>query len=160
MTKKIQHSGEGRAVVWEWISKYGAYFYAAVFLVLLVRLEGKLEVVGWFLPVLTAFVLTAILQALIKRPRPVVTKTDYRLFVKTYSFPSMHASTSFAFAAVLSSAFLQSSLAHSWVYVVVFFLLAFCIAISRIVVGVHYFFDVIVGACFGFLLAMLMLGLQ
>lgn len=58
-----------------------------------------------------------------------------------YSFPSGHATIAFAMAGVLSA---YEPKFRAWFYV-----LAVCISLSRIVVGVHYPLDVIGGAVLG-----------
>jgi undecaprenyl-diphosphatase len=63
----------------------------------------------------------------------------------TYSFPSGHATVSFACAAVLAAALPRLR--------VPLFALAALIAFSRVYVGVHYPSDVVGGAALGILIA-------
>lgn len=59
-----------------------------------------------------------------------------------YSFPSGHATVSWALAVVLASV--------ERLYAPVWFALAFCISLSRIYLGVHFPSDVVAGALIGF----------
>ena len=85
-----------------------------------------------------------ILKPLFARPRPTPILSDY-------SFPSGHATIAFAMAVVLSS--YEPKL--KWV----FYILALCIAFSRIFVGAHYPLDVFGGAILGIIIAWLNLML-
>jgi len=105
---------------------------------------------------LTATVLsTFVLKNVFRRPRPFF-RTDYNRFQlikpiltdacpKDFSFPSGHAVSAFAAAAVLTS----FSKKRRWLY----YLIALLISYSRIYLGCHYFFDVIAGAIFGYLIS-------
>ena len=67
-----------------------------------------------------------------------------------WSFPSNHAANSFAFATVLSYFFSKHKL--------YLFLLATSIAFSRVYVGVHYPFDILFGAIFGYAISWIALS--
>jgi undecaprenyl-diphosphatase len=64
-----------------------------------------------------------------------------------YSFPSGHATTSFASATIL--AYFDKKRKY------LFFTVAFLISYSRIYLGAHYFFDIIGGALLGYIIAKL-----
>lgn len=142
---------------WETLSAKGAYLYGFVVMGLMILIDDKHRLFIWLAPVVLTALITFVLQAMIRRPRPIETKTTYKLFVHTFSFPSAHASTSFAFATSLSLVFLQSHLEFSWLFAIGFFLLAFLIASSRVVVGVHYFFDIVAGALLGIAISLFLL---
>ena len=145
---------------WEQASAKGASVYAVVMLGLLFLLRDH-RVFIWLIPVAVTAVLTVLLQAIIQRPRPRrgETKTHYKPILPTYSFPSNHAASSFAFATSLSYAFASSSLSVIWPFIMLFFFLAVVISLSRIVVGVHYCLDVLAGAMFGMSVTILLFGL-
>ena len=84
------------------------------------------------------------LKVWIERDRPAVADPDPETLVElpaTYSFPSGHATVSFACATVLALAVPRLA----WPL----FVLAGLISFSRVYVGVHYPFDVLAGAVLG-----------
>lgn len=98
---------------------------------------------------LSAFIINDLLiKYLVCRPRPYNTISGLSILVKplkSYSFPSGHANSSFAMAMALSLAFgKKGALAY---------IPAAMIAFSRCYVGVHYPSDVLVGAVVGTLAA-------
>lgn len=103
---------------------------------------------------------SALVKSLFHRPRPchvIDGKTmveSVRLLVPCgsgYSFPSSHAVNNFAFAAFLSFYY------RRWAWI--FYTYAFLIGLSRIVVGVHYPFDVAGGAIIGIVYAFIVIGI-
>jgi len=112
---------------------------------------GAYMVVGIGLPGLTA----AILKRIIGRARPLHLDELGTLSIQPISFdwtlggfPSGHATTGFAFAVVMASLF-----PRRWAWA--FYLFGMMIALSRIVVGMHYLTDVVAGAMLGTVGAML-----
>lgn len=92
----------------------------------------------------TALLVNVLLKNIFQRPRP-LPNIKYEVVNKTcpkdYSFPSGHAATAFASAAVLS----HFDKKRRWFY----YLVAFLISLSRIYLGCHYLLDVVGGAVFG-----------
>jgi len=87
---------------------------------------------------------TFFISSLVKRPRPFESehyKPIIKLFVYTNSFPSAHATIAFA----LVAAFLRDG--EVWPFMLI---AAFLVGLGRLMVGVHYLSDVLVGACIGF----------
>ena len=90
----------------------------------------------------------------IKRVRPCNAIEATHLTVKrtkSYSMPSNHAANFFALATVFSFFYRKH---RKWI-----FSIAALVAFSRVSVGVHYPFDIMIGALVGFLLAKLILYL-
>ena len=103
-----------------------------------------------FLSVLSSGIFTQLLKHIIGRPRPNVLdlKSDYDLnFFTTdshfHSFPSGHTSTIFAVALVLS--LMIPRLKY------LFFLVAAIVALSRVIVGAHFFTDIVGGIALAFI---------
>lgn len=125
-------------------AEHGAMWIAAAILLLFVK---KLRPVG--ILVLSALLLTfvsgeLIIKNLVCRPRPFYENSDLQLIVPPpsgFSFPSSHASTSFAAATVI---FMFSKKLGA-----VGFILAFLVAFSRLYLYVHYPSDVICGMILG-----------
>lgn len=97
----------------------------------------------------TAILVNYGLKNVTRRPRPIIKAGIFNEEVipcpKDFSFPSGHAATAFAAAAVL--AFFDKK--HRYFY----YSIAVFIAYSRIYLGCHYFFDVLCGALIGYLIA-------
>jgi undecaprenyl-diphosphatase len=92
------------------------------------------------------------LKELIGRLRPCKTFSDINLLVKCGSgkaFPSLHSANNFALAFILTRFFKQ----NGWI----FYTLATLIAISRVIVGVHYPIDILGGAVLGTLISLIIL---
>jgi undecaprenyl-diphosphatase len=93
---------------------------------------------------LTLLVTEGILKPLVHEPRPFVANPGARIIDErpsTYSFPSGHATSSFAAAVSLSRAWPQGTAA--W------FVLASLVSLSRVYVGVHTPLDVLGGVIIG-----------
>ncbi len=104
-----------------------------------------------------------LLKAIVRRKRPYLALEGVRALVfeapTDHSFPSGHASGSFAFASFVAYVLLRSKVtgggAWRWVLSLALLVLAAAIGLSRVVLGVHFPGDVLVGAtlggCFGVL---------
>ena len=98
-------------------------------------------------------VLVTALKTMIHRPRPYesLSITPLEMGDIFGSLPSGHASRAFLSAMVLSNFYRK--------YMVIFFLLAASIGISRVYLGAHYPLDVIIGAINGVLTGILVINL-
>ena len=104
------------------------------------------------LPILiTAWLITLVLEILVKRPRPFQTlrvKPLAKYWVPTYSFPSVHATWSFSGAVLV---FLVNPFLGWGVL-----FLATLVSLSRVYVGVHYLTDVLAGAMVGTIVSLVL----
>lgn len=109
--------------------------------------KALLEVVTTAVTVGSAWGISAVIKILTHMPRPFVsTGTSPHFFVDGYaSFPSGHATVFFALATII---YLCDKTIGACFYV-----LAFVIAIARVLVGVHYPADILVGAIIGVVVA-------
>src|SRR3989339_487046 len=146
ISAKIQSSFHCEYYFWSHLSEWGLYLYGLIIIGLLFVVDSASDVFYWVAPVVMASGFALLMQYIVKRHRPPEDKTAYHLMIKTYSFPSAHSASGFAFATALAYAFLNSSLQYAWMFVIAFYLLALYISFSRIVVGVHYFLDVLAGS--------------
>ncbi len=104
--------------------------------------KRKLKGAVWVMLVLVlVYTVTGALKISFAEPRPVLLVEGIQAFVAetTPSFPSAHASLAFASAAIIAA-----PLAYLW---------AALIALSRVVLGVHFPQDIIVGALLGYALS-------
>jgi len=121
------------------IGSYGiVWFTLAVLTAIYLRRPTAFALVG--IAYFASAAVADVLKLLVDRPRPL----DHPLVPEptTASFPSGHATTSFACAATLSSMLPRSAAP-------VLYALAAAIAYSRVYVGVHYPLDVLAGAALG-----------
>jgi undecaprenyl-diphosphatase len=122
-----------------WLSAWG--WLVAVILVLLTR--DKKLIMRTAIALLITWGIASFLKIIVARPRPFVVG-DAQLIgpaPHTSSFPSIHASLSFAFATMVH--FYRKKL--GWVLLV----LAVLVSYSRVYLGVHYWSDIITGAVLG-----------
>lgn len=127
----------------------GAVWFGLLLLVFVFGGRGgrRLAVTGAVAIVAAALITDEVLKGLVQRPRP-FDATQLGDLVRIvgsrpggFSFPSGHAATSFAAAALLSR------LGGGWAWTV--WLLASLIGLSRIYVGAHFPLDVVGGAAVG-----------
>ena|SRR3989338_869038 len=132
-------------ILWIFLAKYAIFFFG-IALIYYVRKDKKV-----FLKVLIATVITVAALLIIKKlwffPRPfenenVALLIEHRL---DSTFPSKHAAVAFAIAFGI---FLEKKKLGAGLLI-----LAFFIALSRVIVGVHYPSDVFAGAVIGMIAA-------
>lgn len=132
-------------VVWVFFAQYAIFLFGIV-LIYFVRKDRKL-----LLKVALGIIITVITVAVIKKiwfiPRPFSDK-EVNLLIEhrqDSTFPSKHAAVAFA---VAFGIFLRKKKLGVWLL-----LLALGIALSRVMVGVHYPADVFAGALIGMIIA-------
>ncbi|SJZ95664.1 phosphatase PAP2 family protein [Anaerorhabdus furcosa] len=98
----------------------------------------------FFSLLLTFIISEIILKNIVKRPRPFVENKHLQSLIHdptSYSFPSSHSATSFAVASSLTKI-------KPWV-TIGSYVLAACIAFSRVYLNVHHPSDILIGALIG-----------
>ncbi|MBI2635194.1 MAG: phosphatase PAP2 family protein [Parcubacteria group bacterium] len=141
----------GKSEIFDWFAiffaDYFGYFLAVFFLAILFLAPFYKDKLKVFLTVaisvvLSRFVITEIIRFLYCRPRPFVAFTANQLVGEANcSFPSGHAAFFFALAMAI---YFYNKKWGVW-----FFVAATLISVSRIVAGVHYPTDILVGAVIG-----------
>lgn len=121
-------------LMWHWDSKYtkqyAIYFISSYIIV--------------------SFLVNIVIKNIIQRERPyIANQIETPYCPSTHSFPSGHASGAFVGAVIFS----YYDKKRKWLY----YSLAILIAISRVYLHCHYFFDVFIGAFFGYLLTKILL---
>ncbi len=115
-----------------------------------------------FLALMVANVVVYSLKFFVAEPRPFLTLTNVDLLVhaeETYSFPSGHAASSFAAAFVIGCKYKLNLKGKNYNLLYPLMIFAAVIGFSRIYIGVHYPYDVLVGAIIGVLSAYFILKL-
>jgi undecaprenyl-diphosphatase len=128
------------------------YLFCALWLLFFDGKRGRIVFATLIVAILLTDQITShVIKELVGRMRPCQTLEHINLLVSCgpgKSFPSSHAANNFAAAFVLSFFYKK----NPWV----FFVTASLIALSRVVVGVHYPADVIAGAMVGTCIALLL----
>ena len=154
LTEQSRTFGMKNYRVWKWISVHGLLAY--LFFAFLFSLLGMFT--SWMAFValsVGAYILINVVQLLIRRKRPPFEElTDYRMWWRTYSMPSGHATASaVATVFLLFTTKFPDPLTFA-LAAITFGVLALLISFSRLVVGVHYFFDIVVGLVLGACIAL------
>lgn len=124
----------------------GPVFLSIFTLIMVIFSKGDLKIASWQMLiglVLCAAVVFA-LKRLFNRNRPywiLENLNTYGIDLKDYSFPSGHATAAFTTATIFSLNFPKLS--------IIFIIMAFLVAISRIYLAVHYPTDVLAGILLG-----------
>jgi undecaprenyl-diphosphatase len=131
-------------------------FYVIILLYLLIKggAKGRVAVILLLILIFITDQSTNFLKELFERLRPCKALTDVNLLVgcnSMYGLPSNHAVNNFA-AATLFSHFYPN-------FTLVLYLTASIMALARVFVGVHYPFDVIAGAVWGSIVALILIAL-
>ncbi len=152
LTNRIRTWGHSRYGFWKFIAarSIGIYVLGAFGF----ALNGQLDFWHFSGLFIGTYIIAIILQKLVKRDRPDFDHlTGYKLWPRTYSSPSAHAtlSSGAATALLLLTDFHSQETAIATAIAAI--ALAIMIGISRIIVGVHYFADIMFGWLLGFVIA-------
>ncbi len=133
------------------ITEFG-YTYFAIFAVILVGFIFKFKSNFWFFggTLLASFLLQKLLKFLIQRPRP--DESLWWMAEHSSSFPSGHAITVaciFVFICFFVCASPKVKVWVKWLICSLSTIIVFLVLMSRIILGVHYFTDVLGGLMFG-----------
>lgn len=148
----VHNMGDQLMPMWRFLSMYGGFLYVAFFSGLFLASLDQRErlVILTALSLVFTTVSTILLRYIVRRPRPAFMKTGYVPWMNDYSFPSGHASMIFAIAALESWLFLTPTLtAAGSILTIIAIIMACLIAISRVMLGVHYVSDIVAGAFLG-----------
>ncbi len=131
------------------------YLVYIIFWLILIFKSGRIGKISAILIILVIAlsdqISSHLLKNLIERVRPCHVLQDVNLLIscsKSYSMPSSHAVNNFAAAIFFSKLFPK--------YKLPLILIATLMALSRPIVGVHYFSDILVGAILGIIIGHLM----
>lgn len=137
---------------WITLISNGALIWIFFALLFLKNKKTRLFAVCFLISLLIAYVLNDfVLKQIFKRPRPFIYFDFLNIYIKkpkNFSFPSGHSLTGF-----LSASFIfcfNKKLGK------IAFVLAFLIATSRLVLMVHFFSDVVIGAILGIILGLIL----
>lgn len=134
------------------------YTYFVIFIILLMGIIWKFKSKTWFfgITILMSWIFQKIIKAIINRPRP--DDTMWWMTESSSSFPSGHSITVACVFILLIYFVLTSETVKLWIKYLISalsILAIFFVGFSRIILGVHYFTDVIGGIIFGAIFALL-----
>lgn len=160
ISRKIFDSSVDSSNFWSRISRRGLFGYLFAFLAVWFVSNSEFYAILFFaLSVSVSFTITLIIRYIVRRKRPNFGSL-YKPMLNSYSFPSAHASVAFAMATSVSMLAIDLwSGPLLWLGIVLLFVGAVAISISRVFVGVHYLGDVIWGALIGILTSVILVGL-
>jgi len=149
------------------ISDFGnliVWFFICAILFIFGGEKGKHVAILAILALILSSIAVGVLKYVVSEPRPFVTLENVRVLTDEAlgyytSFPSGHTSGSFAFAVVVGLKYKIKYLGNlRLIYPLLIY--AVVVGFSRIYIGVHYPFDVIVGAVIGVISAVIVLKLE
>ena len=147
-TRDIKNWGQSHLSFWRQVAGNGMWLY----LVVAVPAVVVYDLAWWhaILPLMVSYVIAIMFQNILGRERPVMDKkTHYKMWFQTYSCPSGHATTSAAWATSLAMLFPYPTLEPQVAIIAFLLVLTLLVGISRIIVGVHYVIDILLGFAVG-----------
>jgi undecaprenyl-diphosphatase len=152
LTARLRRAGATAPSFWHFMAAkgIGGFTLAAAGVVAM----NNVPIERLLLPLMAVYITINIAQRLIRRPRPdsqKSTKERYKMWWRTYSFPSGHATFSACITTLLATVPQYPEPHTATLVAVALGALAALIALSRVMVGVHYVSDVVAGLCIGIL---------
>ncbi len=148
LTEKLRSYGKGSLEFWKFIAAKGMLGFAIIW----IGVAGMGWMVWWepLVPLVLSYITLLIVQAIVKRERQNFEKiSGYKMWIRTYSFPSGHSTESAALAFALALYPVYPSVIIFSAVCCLLSLICLLVVYSRIAVGVHYVTDVIAGVCLG-----------
>lgn len=150
---------KGGATYWFFriITEFG-YTYFVIAIIVIMGIIWKFRSKTWFfgITILVSWLLQKLLKAIIMRPRP--DSNMWWMVETSSSFPSGHSITVACVFVLLAYFIISSPTVKVWVKYLIG-ILSTCaiilVPISRIILGMHYFTDVLAGVLFGAFVAVL-----
>lgn len=147
-TRNIKNWGQSRLSFWHFMAGNGMWLFMVVGIVGMVILD-----LAWWhviLPPMVSYVIALLFQNILGRERPITDqKTYYKMWFRTYSCPSGHATTSAAWATSLLLLLSYPTVSWQVIIIAVLMSVTILVGISRIIVGVHYLIDILLGFAVG-----------
>jgi membrane-associated phospholipid phosphatase len=152
LTRRLNRAGQLAPAFWQFLAQKGIGGFSLVTAGVL--LTHPVNLVDFFLPLFAVYLAVSLAQLLIKRPRPDSQKSAtnrYKMWWRTYSFPSGHATAAACLTTLLVMVPVYGALDVQIFIGVSMGTLTLLIALSRVMVGVHYVSDILAGLCIGVL---------
>lgn len=156
ITETLRSYGTPLLPFWKLVATKGMWLFVVIWV--------GVALLGWMawwrplIPLVLSYISLLITQAIVKRERPNFEKiSGYKMWIRTYSFPSGHSTESAVLACALALYPVYPSAIIAGIFAVVLAVVAIGVMYSRIVVGVHYVTDVLAGLCLGLAYAVVLM---
>lgn len=152
LTTRLNRAAKSAPAFWQFMAAKGIFGFSIVSLGVI--LLNGVRVADILLPLAAVYITITVAQRLIHRPRPdsqKSAKARYKMWWRTYSFPSGHATMSACATTLLVTLPYYPEPHTATLVAVALGSLTLLIALSRVMVGVHYVSDILAGLCIGVL---------